>query len=165
MSDSSFSRMISNWLNVEPKKLSLSQYIMGYWLTLSCYSPLIIFLLIAVIEMKGEVFNKTGVFFLLVSLYVSFCIQACLNLKIFPRWEWFCKLIILPFRIFTWLLAEMLTKTLAILATLSKFIGTVLSKFIGTVLPKFIVMLLILVALFVLIGIFGILLFGIRQVF
>ena len=123
------------------------------WLLFSYLPFVIIFSFTATIWVDGY-FNIFQLLVLAVLLLFSFYLQSQLNYGIFPKWDYCAKLFTFPFFVVLRVLGYCIGRVWAVLQiAIISLVSLALQ--LG----------LIAIVIFIVIGIFGVLLFGFRQVF
>ena len=134
-------------LNTKGKIFALLQLFFSY------LPFLIIFSFTAPMWVDGD-FNVFQLLVLTILLLFSFYLQSQLNYGIFPKWDYCAKLVTFPFFVVLRMLAFCIGRVWAVLEVVVLSIVS-LALQLG----------LIALVIFICIGLFGVLLFGFRQVF
>lgn len=144
------------WFEEEVRELSrLAKIASVFWL-IGAYLPFFLCLCFVIGTWQS------GVFFVLsfqlsilsILLFIGFFCQAQLNYGVFPKFDRFAKRMTFPLFLFYRIITSFLNNVFLSLSTIIIFIFTSLLK-VGA----------IALGIFILIGLFGLLLFGFRQVF
>ena len=144
----------SEWFDEEVEVLDTKGKIFALlWLIFSYLPLLLIFSLTAPMWLNGD-FNVFQLLVLVVLLLFSFYLQSQLNYGIFPKWDYCAKLVTFPFfvvfRIFGFCIGR---------------VWVVLEIVVLSIVSFVLQLGLIALVIFICVGIFGVLLFGFRQVF
>lgn len=144
----------SKWLHVAEASTDRITVFWHIFWTIVAYAPFVtIFSVCAMRWLEGQ-FNEHQIVLIAIFLYVSLIFQAKLNFGIFPKFDYMVKVITLPIAI----LATVLFKLYEFISNALTEFFEILLQFIGEVIAFVLI-------IFVFLGIFGILLFGLRQIF
>jgi hypothetical protein len=144
----------SKWLHVAEASTDRTTVFWHIFWTIVVYAPfMVVFFMCATLWLEGR-FNEGHIVLITIFLYISLFLQAKLNFGIFKKFDYIVKVATLPIAI----LATVLFKLYGFIENSLTTFFEILFRFIGVIIVLFLIV-------FVFLGLFGILLFGLRQIF
>jgi hypothetical protein len=141
---------VKNWVKRPPRQMSSRERVVSIFKLILCYTLVWLFLILAV-PAWSKGFSHSGQFtFLAVLVYISLYFQGVWPSGTFPKWDRFAMLISFP-----------LASVVFVIRQIFVLVGMVLTSLAAGAVGLG----LVAIVIFVFIGIFGIILFGFRQVF